>query len=67
MYRNLINVIQSKGVKKTVLARKLGISGTTLDNKLSGRTRFYVDEAQVIVDVLGLDERLLRFYFTQNV
>lgn len=66
MYINLTEAIQSRGVKKAFIAEKLGISVTTLDNKLAGRTRFYVEEAFQVAQILNLNEAKLNFYFAQS-
>lgn len=67
MYQNLIEAIRNKGIKKAFLAEKLGITGTSLDNKLAGRTRFYVDEALEVMAILGLCKEEIAFYFARSV
>ena len=38
----------------------LGVTAVSLHNKLTGRTRFYADEAFALADVVGFDVNLFR-------
>lgn len=64
---NLSNLIESNGIKKTVIANKLGMSYTSLLNKLAGKTEFSVNEALALADILNIKDGDYAFYFTQKV
>lgn len=44
-YKNLDDIISERGVKKTVISKRLNISRQAFNNKISGESRFTVDEA----------------------
>lgn len=64
---DLSNLIEDKGVKKTVLASKLGMSYSTLLNKLQGKSEFTVRQAMALSDMLSINESDYAFYFSQKV
>lgn len=64
---NLINLIETNGVKKTVIANKLGMSYTSLLNKLQGKTEFTFKEAMAISSILNIKESDYAFYFACEV
>lgn len=66
-YENLEAAIAASGLKKQTIAEKLGISHACLINKLSGRSRFYLDEAAVLLRILNLDQDDMSFYFNVEV
>lgn len=47
-YTALVRLINDRGVKKSVIAKRLGITPKTLNGKIRGDTGFIFDEAQVI-------------------
>ena len=49
MFNNLNAEIARAGVKKTDLAKKLGISINSLTNKLNGKQEFKLSEVQIIL------------------
>lgn len=64
---DLSNLIEDKGVKKTVLASKLGMSYSTFLNKLQGKSEFTVRQAMALSDMLSINECDYAFYFSQKV
>ena len=42
------------GIYETHIAKKLGISTATYINKEKGKTRFYVDEALLFAEIVGV-------------
>lgn len=48
--------IEESGIKKITLAKKIGISRQTLDNKLNGKSQWYVSEIRKAFEVLGIDD-----------
>lgn len=64
---NLINLIETKGIKKTVIANNLGMSYTSLLNKLSGKTEFTIKEALALSHILSIPEADFTFYFIYKV
>lgn len=67
MYKNLEAAIAASGIKKQVIAEKLGITHACLNNKLSGKTKFYVEEAFALMVILHLDADQVSFYFNSSV
>lgn len=63
MHENLEKKIRESGIKKTILADKLEITLTSFNNKMSGRTAFYVHEAFKLMSILGINENEMSFYF----
>lgn len=51
-------LISQKEIKRSYLAKKMGISYNTLTNKLNGRREFSAIEISKIKELLELDERL---------
>ena len=49
MFNNLNAEIARAGIKKTDLAKKLGISINSLTNKLNGKQEFKLSEVQIIL------------------
>lgn len=57
--------IARKGVKKGYIAEELGISTTSLHNKLCGKREFKISEAIKLREILELsDEAFDRIFFT---
>lgn len=63
----LVEAISESGIKKSAIAGKLGITLTSFNNKLAGRTGFYVDEAIELMTILGRDERDFYSFFARKV
>lgn len=51
----LDRIIKAKGIKKKALADQLGITKQAFYNKMSGRSTFNVNEAIVLIKLLGID------------
>lgn len=47
-YQFLAEKINERGIRKSVIARRLGIASRSLSSKICGKTRFAYDEAQII-------------------
>lgn len=47
-YQFLADKICERGIRKSVIAQRLGIASKSLSSKICGRTRFAYDEAQII-------------------
>ena len=48
MYKNLEMAIIERGIKKIVIAKKIGVCPKSLGNKIKGHSPFKVDEALII-------------------
>lgn len=59
--------IGKSGIKKQFLADKLGISTATFVNKLSGKTRFYAEEAILLLKLLQINPDEMTNYFNEEV
>ena len=53
MFGNLKAEMARKELLKKDVAKSLGITTKALDNKLNGQTRFYLDEALKLCQILG--------------
>lgn len=61
-------MVRDKGVKKTFIAEKLGISNQALLNKISNKSEFKAGETIVIRDLLGLtNQQWEQIFFAPNV
>ena len=58
----LSGLINDRGIKKSVIAKRLGISPKTLCGKLRGETGFVFDEAQIIREDFFPDVALERLF-----
>ena len=61
-YMVLSGLINDRGIKKSVIAKRLGISPKTLCGKLRGETGFVFDEAQIIREDFFPDVALERLF-----
>ena len=61
-YQVLSGLINDRGIKKSVIAKRLGISPKTLCGKLRGETGFVFDEAQIIREDFFPDVALERLF-----
>lgn len=50
----LDNKIMQSGIKKCVVAEKLGVTTVALSNKLAGKYNFSLDDAAILTEILGL-------------
>ena len=53
----LNKVIKESGLRKEKIANELGISLSSLNNKIANRTSFYVDEIEILKRTLKLNEK----------
>ena len=63
----LVEEIQKSGLKKEFICSRLGMSLNTLNNKISGRTKFLVTEAFDLKTLLKMDDVLFRSIFLPNM
>ncbi|HRX58741.1 MAG TPA: hypothetical protein P5075_08215 [Eubacteriales bacterium] len=61
-YGTLAGMIGERGIKRTVIAKRLGISRKTLSAKIRGDTRFGFEEAQIIRSEFFPDVPLERLF-----
>lgn len=61
------DLLQDKGIKRSYLAKKLGISYNTLTNKLTGKSEFSILQIVKIKEVLELDDEFSNnLFFNPN-
>ncbi len=53
--KKLHGKIGESGIKKKEIAKRLGITPQALNHKLDGNTKFSVDEAQKLCQILQID------------
>lgn len=58
MYRNLEAEISRKNISKSELAEQIGISASTLYQKLNGKSKVTLPEAKKIREILGINVSL---------
>ena len=60
--------IQQKGLKKSYIAERLGISRATLCSMLNNRTEFRVSQVRILCELLDIndEETLLAIFFSQH-
>jgi len=62
-----VNLLKAKivevGVDRKKIAEKLGISPTSLNYKLNGRTQFKANEIQVLSAILGISAEKDKYFF----
>jgi len=64
----LEEAIKQKGIKKNMLAAKMGISREALYNKISGKTEFLASEIHAITKYLDLSKKERdEIFFTSKV
>lgn len=51
---NVAEYINEKGIKQTAIAKAIGISAPSLNNKLKGKTQFYAEEYLALCEFLGI-------------
>lgn len=62
-YANLLGKMRSKRLTQSDVAKKIGVSATTLNKKLRGHTDFTQSEICGICEVLGISAEELPDYF----
>lgn len=50
-------IIKKSGMKMNYIAKELGITTQSLNNKLASRTRFTINEARELIKVLNLNDK----------
>lgn len=61
------DLLQDKGIKRSYLAKKLGISYNTLTNKLTGKSEFSILQIVKIKEILELDDEFSsNLFFNPN-
>jgi transcriptional regulator with XRE-family HTH domain len=62
-------IIIESGMKKEFVAEKLGMSPTSLSNKLAGRTPFTIKEANAFCELFGITdaEEMRKLFFAPDV
>lgn len=55
--------IDKKGIKLKSIADRLSITPVGLKNKMNGKSRFYVDEAYTILEILGKEKNDIQIFF----
>ena len=64
----LNDLISKSGIRKELIAGAVGVSISTLNNKLSKRTDFRIEEAQTISNILGIDKTtMIDIFFMDEV
>lgn len=65
----LKGAIVEAGYTQAKLAEKLNMSVNTLSSKISGKTKFTVDEATMICEILNIvdDKRKVHIFFSLNI
>ena len=66
LYPNLIGEIARRGIKKKVLAESIGICDKALRNKLAGKSKFSLPEAQRIRNEFFPDIPIERLFFRDD-
>ena len=61
-YRVLLALINDRGIRKSVIARRLGVSPKTIYLKLRGKTGFIYEEARIIHEEFFPDIPLERLF-----
>lgn len=59
----LAEKIRASGYRKEHIAKQLGMSLNSLNNKISGRTPFMVDEAYGLKKILNIDSEDIELFF----
>ncbi len=55
--------IMEKGIDRKVIAKKLGISLTSLSYKLNNKTQFKASEIQVLSEILEINYEKDKYFF----
>lgn len=63
----LIRAINDSGIKKGVIAERIGMTHASLINKLSGKREFSVLEALKLLEVLGYSSEDFHLFFDLKV
>lgn len=65
-YQRLKGEMLAKNFTQEQVAKKIGITTQALNAKLNGRSQFTIKEAQIITDILELDDPV-SIFFTQSI
>lgn len=64
----LEKAIKDSGLKKSYISKKMGLSLETLKNKMTGRSKWYIDECLAIKSLLGIsDAEAIAIFFADDV
>lgn len=64
----LAKAIRDSGLKKSYISEKMGLSVETLKNKMTGRSKWYIDECIAIKSLLGIsDAEAIAIFFADDV
>jgi len=61
-YRVLLSLINDRGIRKSAIARRLGVTSKTIYAKLRGKTGFIFEEARIIHEEFFPDIPLERLF-----
>lgn len=65
-YSKLLGLMREKGITQEELAKKIGISSTTLNKRLKNNSQFQQDEMRKILSTLGLTiEDVVPIFYAQ--
>lgn len=56
----LEDLIRQKGIKKSFLAEKLGVTRQTFDSYLKNRSEFRVSQVNTLCEVLGIEDPAIK-------
>ncbi len=64
----LEELIRQKGIKKSFLADKLGVTRQTFDSYLKNRSEFRVGQVNILCEVLGIEDPAIKeaVFFAAN-
>ena len=60
---HLIDAIKESGIKKGEIARKIGITHVSFNNRLNGKSDFSVQEALKLINVIGYSSADFHLFF----
>lgn len=67
MYANLRGELSKRGIQQTLLAKQLGLHENTINNKLSGKSKFTIEEAFAIKQTFFADDNVdLNYLFATD-
>lgn len=58
--------IKRSGLTKRELAKKIGLSETSLYKKIHNITEFKASEVSALIEILSLEEKVKEIFFTQK-
>ncbi|MDD3137575.1 MAG: helix-turn-helix transcriptional regulator [Lachnospiraceae bacterium] len=66
MYRNLIEVLNKKGITMKAYAELLGVTEKTIQNKIQGKTDFTLEEVKKTCNIVCSEYRMEYVFSTDN-